>query len=185
MFTYWTLCVSVKYIHWGPKVRDSKSKFNNLRTGVFKCLRVFELIWSYTRGKNQILRRSDFCLNYHAVNICVVIMYMTSVTLSFQAFITFLCLYGMVWCEQNYGKRLKVNACWDAEILNYIVGFSAVILGLFTWFVRRMCISSVDQLNKPLNPHRALQIVTTAPSLTRLSTFLKLPEVTHNLILRH
>ncbi|RXN26499.1 nuclear pore complex protein Nup153-like isoform X2 [Labeo rohita] len=24
-----------------------------------------------------------------------------------QAFITFLCLYGMVWYEQNYGKRLK------------------------------------------------------------------------------
>lgn len=29
--------------------------------------------------------------------------------LSFQAFITFLCLYGMIWYEQKYGTRLKVN----------------------------------------------------------------------------
>ncbi|KTG40231.1 hypothetical protein cypCar_00001533 [Cyprinus carpio] len=33
------------------------------------------------------------------------------------AFITFLCLYGMVWYEQNYGKRLKYFADCDDSIL--------------------------------------------------------------------
>ncbi|XP_016365347.1 phosphatidylserine synthase 1 isoform X4 [Sinocyclocheilus rhinocerous] len=33
------------------------------------------------------------------------------------AFITFLCLYGMVWYEQNYGKRLKYIADCDDSIL--------------------------------------------------------------------
>ncbi|XP_059412216.1 phosphatidylserine synthase 1 isoform X2 [Carassius carassius] len=33
------------------------------------------------------------------------------------AFITFLCLYGMVWYEQNYGKKLKYIADCDDSIL--------------------------------------------------------------------
>uniref|UniRef100_A0A672PA00 Phosphatidylserine synthase n=1 Tax=Sinocyclocheilus grahami TaxID=75366 RepID=A0A672PA00_SINGR len=35
------------------------------------------------------------------------------------AFITFLCLYGMIWYEQNYGKRLKnIADCDDSTLID-------------------------------------------------------------------
>lgn len=37
----------------------------------------------------------------------------------FQAFITFLCLYGMVWFAENYGPRGKV--CIASKYVIYLI----------------------------------------------------------------